>query len=100
MGKEKEKEVFNRDMNAHSAIDISKRIVGLFPITSKNIIHFQEENDEDLQMAEKRVACEYISHYLGMGFDPLSIEKTKFGRNNTLYIQLLDKDNALELLKS
>merc|ERR1712105_572863 len=56
-------------------------------------------NDEDLQMAEKRVACEYISHYLGMGFDPMSIEKTKFGRNNTLYIQLLDKDNALELLK-
>ena len=35
--KEQEKEVFNRDMNAHSAIDISKRIVGLFPITSKNI---------------------------------------------------------------
>jgi len=60
-------EVMDRDRNTHKAILISKRIVGLSPITRNNIIHFQDSHEENMEMAEKRTACEYISHYLSMG---------------------------------
>jgi len=50
-------------------------------------------------MAEKRTAYEFVSHYLGMGLDPASIEKSKLGKKNTLYIQLVVRETALELLK-
>jgi len=86
-------------MNTHRAIAISKNIVGLNPVTIRNIIHFQDENEEELSMAEKWTACEYVTHYLGMGIDPSAIIKTKYSRNNSLYIQMEDRDMAVEILK-
>jgi len=97
--KKKEEIKINRNRNAENAIEIARKIVGIAPVKSENIVHYVEKHKLENTEAEKLAVIEHVKNYLGMEITNEQIVMTKLGKTQNLYVQFNDKEIAFEVLR-